>query len=53
MDRRELALVDVGRVDLAAVFHRGGKRQRLAAGAGREVEHLLAGLGEGEQRGEL
>ena len=31
----ELALVDVGRVDLAAVFHRGGKRQRLAAGAGR------------------
>ncbi len=26
--------------NLAAVLHRGGKRQRLAAGAGAEIEHL-------------
>ncbi len=53
MDRRELALVDVGGVNLAAVFHRRGERQRLAAGAGAKIDHLLAGLGAGKQRGEL
>ena len=31
----------------------GRKRQRLAAGAGAEIEHLLAGLGAREQRREL
>ncbi len=53
MDRHEAALVGIGRVDLAAVLHRGGQRQRLAAGAGAEIDDLLAGLGAGEERGEL
>ncbi len=53
MDRREAPLVVVGGVELALVLHHGGKRQRLAAGAGAEIEHLLAGLGAGKQRGKL
>ena len=53
VDRHQLALVDVGRVDLAAIFHRCGERQRLAAGAGGEIDHLLARFGAGEQRGKL
>ena len=44
MDRREAALVGVGRVDLPVVLHRGGERERLAARAGAEIDHLLAGL---------
>ena len=53
MDRREAALVGVGRVDLPVVLHRGGERQRLAARAGAEIDHLLAGLRAAEQGGEL
>ena len=53
VDRRKPALVVVGGVDLALVFHQRRERQRLAAAAGAKVEHLLAGLGAGEQRGEL
>ena len=34
VDRRQLALVDIGGVDLAAILHRRRQRQRLAAGAG-------------------
>ena len=53
VDRREPALVVVGGVELALVLHRRRERQRLAAGAGAEVDHLLAGLGAGKQRGKL
>ena len=53
MDRRQPPLVVVGGEDLALVLHHGGQRQRLAAGAGAEIEHLLAGLGAGEQRRQL
>ena len=53
MDRRELALVDVGRVNLAAILHHGGQRQGFSAGAGGQIDDLFAGLGAGEQRGEL
>ena len=53
VDRREAALVEIGRVDLAALLHHGRERQRLAAGAGAEIDHLLAGLGAAQQRGEL
>ena len=53
VDRRQPALVDVGGVDLAAVFHRRRERQRLAAGAGAEIDHLLAGLCAGKERGKL
>ena len=53
VDRREPALVVVGGVDLALVLHHGGQRQRLAAAAGAEIDHLLAGLGAGQQRREL
>ena len=53
VDRREPALVVVGGVDLALVLHRGRQRQRLAAAAGAEIDHLLAGLGAGEQRRKL
>ena len=49
MDRRQPPLVIVGGEDLALVLHHGGERQRLAAGAGAEIDHLLAGLGDGEQ----
>ena len=53
MDRRQPPLVGIGGVDLALVLHRGGERQRLAAGAGAEIDHLLAGLCAGQQRGKL
>ena len=53
MDRCQPALVAIGRIDLAAIFHRCGERQRLAAGAGAEVEHLFARFAAGEQSGEL
>ena len=53
MDRREAPLVAIGRVDLAVVLHRRGERQRLAAGAGAKIDHLLAGLGAGKKRSEL
>jgi hypothetical protein len=53
VNRYELALVDVGCVNLTAVFHDGCQRQRLAAGAGREIDNLFAGLGAGEQRRKL
>ena len=45
--------VGVGGVDLALVIHRRGERQRLAARARAKVEDLHAGLGFGEERGEL
>ncbi len=53
MDRGEPPLVTVGRVNLAVIFHRRGQRQSLAAGAGAQIDHLLAGLGAREQRGKL
>ena len=43
----------VGGIELSLVLHGGGERQRLAAGAGAEIDHLLAGLRAGKQRGEL
>ena len=52
-DRRKAMRVGVGGVDLALVLHRGGERQRLAARARAKVEDLHAGLGFGEERGEL
>ena len=42
MNGREPALVAVGRVDLALVLHDRGERQRLAAGAGAEIDDMLA-----------
>ena len=53
MDRRQPPLVVVGGEDLPLVLHHGGKRQRLAAGAGAEIDHLLAGFGAAQQRREL
>ncbi len=47
------ALVGVGREDLARVLHHRRQRQRLAAAARAKVDHLLAGLGTGEQRRQL
>ena len=48
MDRRKLPLVDVGGVNLTAIFGHRRQRQRLAAGAGGEIDDLFAGLGAGE-----
>ena len=53
MDRREPALVAVGRVDLAVILHHRRERQGLAARAGAQVDHLLAAPRACEQRGEL
>ena len=53
VDRRELPLADVGCVKLSAIVHRRRQRQRLAAGAGRKIGNLFAGLCSGEQGGEL
>ena len=46
-------LADVAGDDLALVLHRGRERQRLAAGAGRKIEHALAGLRRAQQRRDL
>src|SRR5262249_22998808 len=51
--RREAALVEVGGKDLPAVPQQRGERQRLAAGAGAEVDHLVAGPRARQERGEL
>src|SRR5262249_37703958 len=53
MNRSKAPLVRIGCIDLSPVFHDGGKRERLAAGAGADVDHLLAGLGPAEERREL
>ena len=53
IDRRELALVVIGRDQPALALHHRRERQRLAAGAGAEIDHLLAGLCGREQRGQL
>src|SRR5262249_14167504 len=53
MDRRKPALVAVGRMDLPAPLHGGRKRQGLAAGAGAEIDHLLAGFGARAERRNL
>src|ERR1051326_6519416 len=53
MNRREAPLVVVGGVELALVGHRGRERQGLAAAAGAEIEHLLAGLRRREQSRKL
>ena len=37
-------LADVAGDDLALVLHHGRERERLSAGAGRKIEHALAGL---------
>ena len=52
-DRRQAPAVGVGGVDLALVGHHRRQRQRLAAGAGAEVERLHARLGAAEQRRQL
>ena len=44
---------DVERVQPPGVAHRRAQRQRLAAGAGAEVDHHLAALGVGQQRQQL
>src|SRR5262245_46852688 len=53
VDGREPSLVGVGGVELPVILHHRGERQRLAAGAGTEVDHLLARLGGGKERREL
>ena len=53
MDRRQPALVGVGRENLAFVVHRRRERERFAAGAGAQIDHLLAAFGAGKQRCEL
>ncbi len=47
------ALERVAGDDLALVLHGGGERQRLAAGAGAEIDDALAGPRIGEQRHDL
>ena len=44
---------DIAGDELAAVVHLGGKRQRLAAGAGAEIDDPHAGPRIGEQRRDL
>jgi len=44
---------DVAGDQLAAVLHRRGEGQGLAAGAGAEIDDSHAGTGVGEERGEL
>ncbi len=53
MDRRQLPLVVVGRDQPALALHHRRQRQGLAAGAGAEIDHLLAGFRRRQQRGEL
>ena len=54
INRREPALVGIGRENLALVAPHGRReRERFAAGAGTQIDHLFAGLCAGEQRGEL
>src|ERR1700730_16186058 len=53
VDRGKPSLVRIRCVELSAIFHHGGERKRLTAGAGAQIDHLLAGLGAGEQRGKL
>ena len=53
VDRRELPLVAIGRNQTAPALHHGRQRQRLAAGPGAKVDHLLAGFCAGQQRREL
>ena len=53
VDRRKPPLVVVGGVELAFVLHHRRERERLAAAAGAEVDHLLARPRAGEQRCEL
>src|SRR5207249_1516496 len=42
-----------GCVELPPIFHDGGEGERLAAGAGADVDYLLAGFGPAGQRCEL
>ena len=51
--RRQPPAVRVGGVDLSLIGHHARERERLAAGAGAEIERLHAGLGAGKQRREL
>ncbi len=44
---------DIAGDELAAVFHLGGERQRLAAGAGAEIDDPHAGARIGEEGGQL
>ena len=53
VDRGKPSLVRIRCVELSAIFHHGGKRERLTAGAGAQIDHLLAGFGAGEQCGKL
>ncbi len=53
MDRSEPPQIEVARKNLPVIVHHRRERQRLAAGAGAQVDHLLAGLGAGQQRSKL
>src|SRR6202048_3980547 len=53
VDRGELPLVVIGRDQPALALHHRGNRERLAAGAGTEGDHLLAGVWRRKQRREL
>ncbi len=53
VDRRELPLVVVGCDQPALALHHRRQRQRLAASAGAEIDHLLAGLRRRQQRRKL
>ena len=53
IDRRQLPLVVVGRDQPALALHHRRQRQGLAAGAGAEIDHLLAGLCGRQQRRQL
>ncbi len=53
MDRRQLPLVVVSRDKPALALHHGGQRQRLAAGARAQVDHLFPRFCRRQQRREL
>src|SRR5207253_5947351 len=53
MDGRQTALVEIAGIDLAAVFHRGGKGQSLTASAGAKIDHVFARFCTCQKSGQL
>ena len=53
MDRHELPFVVIGCDQPASALHHRRQRQRFAAGAGAEIDHLLAGFCRRKQGREL
>ena len=53
VNRGKSPLIRIGCVDLPPIFHDGREGERLAAGAGADVDDLLAGFGPAEQRCKL